>query len=96
MSARAYTPERVAEIYGCSANHIRNLIKRGELRAFRLGPKLLRIPADALEEYERCRMNTASEGSREDGSFHGGETGSANAIVLKLPAGRTRSEKQST
>jgi len=43
----------VAERWGCTPNHVRNLIKRGELRAFRLGERLLRIPAEALDGFEQ-------------------------------------------
>lgn len=53
---RPYTPDQVAAIWGCSPNHVRNLIHRGELRAFRLGARLFRIPADAIEEFEKNQM----------------------------------------
>lgn len=93
-SARSYTPEQVAAIYGCSPNHIRNLVKRNQLRAFRLGARLIRIPAGALEEYERCQMNTGSADLAVDGSSHGGKTAAGDAIVLMLPAERTPSGKR--
>lgn len=38
-----YTPETLARRWRCSANHVRNMIKRGDLPAFRSGGKLLRI-----------------------------------------------------
>ena len=59
MTSRPYTCEQVADLWGCSPNHVRNLIHRGELRAFRLGARLIRIPADAIAEYEQCQMNIA-------------------------------------
>lgn len=43
MSARPYTPASLAEEWACSERHVRNLIATGELEAFRLGEKLLRI-----------------------------------------------------
>jgi excisionase family DNA binding protein len=49
-----YTPKSLAAEWGCSERHVRNLINRGELRAFRLGGKLLRIPAEAAREVEQC------------------------------------------
>jgi excisionase family DNA binding protein len=52
-----YTPEMLAREWGCSARHVRNLVKSGELRAFRPGPKLIRIRAEWVEEYE-CRRST--------------------------------------
>lgn len=57
---RPMTPEQVAEMWGCSANHVRNLIKRGELRAWRLGSRLLRIPPEAVAEFEQHRQITPS------------------------------------
>lgn len=48
---RPYTPETLADRWGCSANHVRNLIRRGTLPAFRLG-RLMRIPAAAVADYE--------------------------------------------
>lgn len=56
-----HTPATLAAEWRCSARHVRNLIELGELRAFRLGGKLLRIPADAVEEFER-RNDTVSCG----------------------------------
>jgi len=44
--ARVYTPAPLAAEWKCSAHQIRNLIDNGELRAFRLGGKLLRIPVE--------------------------------------------------
>lgn len=48
-----YTPETLAERWCCSAKHIRNLIATGDIAAFRLGEKLLRIRGEAVEEFER-------------------------------------------
>ena len=80
---RPMTPEQAAEMWGCSPNHVRNLIHRGELRAFRLGRRLLRIPPDAIAEYEQCQMNTASEGSTDVSSSLGGRAESGDVIVLR-------------
>lgn len=49
-----YTPESLAKRWGCSPRHIRNLINRGMLPAFSLGAKLVRIPANVVEEFEKC------------------------------------------
>src|SRR2546423_13533497 len=51
---RAYTPAALALRWQCSERHVRNLVAKGKLRAFRLGGKLLRIPVEAVEEMERC------------------------------------------
>ena len=53
---RPLTPEQVAERWSCSANYVCNLIKRQELRAFRVGSRLLRIPLDAVMEFEEYRQ----------------------------------------
>ena len=66
-SRSVYTPAMLAEAWCCSERHIRNLVAAGELRAFRLGGKLLRIPQDAVQEFIACQ-NTASDGST-DGSY---------------------------
>lgn len=93
--ARPLSPEQVAEIWGCSANHVRSLIHRHELRAFRLGPRLLRIPPDAIAEFEQCQT-IESEGSRGGGLSLGGKTENEGAIVLTLARNRKPREKQST
>ncbi|RWN33451.1 helix-turn-helix domain-containing protein [Mesorhizobium sp.] len=53
-----YSPRTLANSWGCSERHIRNLINAGQLRAFRVG-KLLRIEPKAVEDYQ-CR-NTVSD-----------------------------------
>jgi excisionase family DNA binding protein len=59
---RPYTTKTAAEYLGASPAHVRNLCARGKLRYFRLGGDVrgpIRIPADALEEFERARRRTA-------------------------------------
>lgn len=55
-----YTPHTLSKEWGCSENHIRNLIRRGELTAFRLGGKLLRIRSEDVEAY-RERNSTSHD-----------------------------------
>jgi excisionase family DNA binding protein len=50
--ATAYTPRTLAERWDCSERHIRNMIADGELPAFRLGGKLLRIRGEDVEKIE--------------------------------------------
>jgi len=93
---RTYTPDQLAAVWGCSSNHVRNLIHSGELRAFRLGKRLLRIPAEAVGEYEQCQMsqqNSASDASMDNSSSLGGKTESAGVIVLKHSPERQRKPK---
>ncbi|WP_409564296.1 helix-turn-helix domain-containing protein [Methylobacterium sp. J-076] len=47
-------PKEVAAEWGCSEQHVRNMVNRGELGHFRLGGKLLRIPRSAMDEVERA------------------------------------------
>ncbi len=48
---RPYSPETLADRWGCSAEKVRRMYHGGEIEGFRLG-KLIRIPADAVERYE--------------------------------------------
>lgn len=47
-----FTPRSLADRWQCSERHVRNLIDSGELPAFRLGGKLIRIRRDAVTEFE--------------------------------------------
>ena len=58
-----YSPRSLAMSWGCSEQHVRNLINNGQLRAFRIG-KLLRIEPKAVEDYQ-CQ-NTVSDDSGEN------------------------------
>ena len=51
MNPRPYSVQTLAERWGCSRRHVTNLIRRGELRAFRVGA-LLRITPEVVEAYE--------------------------------------------
>jgi excisionase family DNA binding protein len=67
VERRLYTTKTAAEYLGSSQAHVRNLCAKGKLRHFRLGGDdrgPIRIPASALEEFERC----ASSGSAENGT----------------------------
>lgn len=60
--AKPYSPESLADRWGCSAEKVRRMYHGGEIDGFRLG-KLIRIPADAVERYE-CQ-NTGSLSTEE-------------------------------
>lgn len=64
MAERPYSPETLADRWGCSAEKVRLMYRNGELPGFRLG-KLIRIPAAEVERYE-CQ-NTPSPGTGESG-----------------------------
>lgn len=60
--AKPFSPETLAERWGCSAEKVRGMYRSGELPGFRLG-KLIRIPANEVERYE-CQ-STPSHGTEE-------------------------------
>ncbi|MGP3699228.1 excisionase family DNA-binding protein [Rhodobacter sp. NSM] len=57
---RPFTPETLAERWGCSAETIRQLAARGELRHFRVG-RMIRIPAAAVQEIEECQISASND-----------------------------------
>ena len=78
---RPLTPEMLADRWLCSAETVRQLVKRGDLRGFRVG-RMIRIPMGAVEEYEACQ-NIGSAGSTDGMSSPGTmQAESAGAIVL--------------
>ncbi|WP_425441851.1 helix-turn-helix domain-containing protein [Thioclava dalianensis] len=63
-----WTPDMLAERWHCSAETVRQMVKRGELHGFRTG-RMIRIPWGAIEEHEcqtsasaDCAADTASIG----------------------------------
>jgi excisionase family DNA binding protein len=61
---RPYTTATLAERWGCSDQHVRDMIARGELACFRLG-KLIRIAAAEVARIEGCGCNsTGASGAR--------------------------------
>lgn len=52
MTAAVFSVASLAEHWGCGSDTVYSLIRSGELRAFKLGGKLLRIRADEVERYE--------------------------------------------
>ena len=83
-----YTPAALAREWACSERHIRNLVAAGQLRAFRLGGKLLRIPEDAVQEFMLCQT-TASDGSTDASASPGGLPASDTVTRLE-PLARAR------
>lgn len=68
MQRAVYTASEAAEIMGCSKGHIYNMVNSGQLSAFRFGPKLIRIPVEAIEAM-KC-ANTVSSNTEESGPSH--------------------------
>lgn len=66
MIDRPYSVASLAERWGCSERHIRDLIATGDLPAFRLGAKHLRIRAGDVATWESgggATIDTATIGS---------------------------------
>jgi excisionase family DNA binding protein len=66
IAPRPFSPETLADRWGCSSEKVRQMCRRGELPYFRLG-KLIRIPANEVERLE-CQ-NTASCGTESNGAL---------------------------
>ena len=65
---KPFSPETLADRWGCSAEKVRLMYRDGELRGFRLG-KLIRIPAAEVERYE-CQSLTPSQPTADDTPSH--------------------------
>lgn len=58
MTARPYSPETLADRWGCSPDKVRLMCKDGSIASFRLG-RLIRIPANEVERFE-CQSTALS------------------------------------
>jgi excisionase family DNA binding protein len=61
---RPYTPESLADRWGCSPEKVRRMYHDGQVAGFRLG-KLIRIPASEVARIE-CQTGTDSESTGDD------------------------------
>lgn len=83
------TVKDVAAHFRVSKNTVCRLIERGQLPAIRLGPKLLRVPSDALEAFEAelCQAtDSTGQSSTESNPGSGtssGEMARARIVVLR-------------
>ncbi|MGI3901089.1 MAG: helix-turn-helix domain-containing protein [Janthinobacterium lividum] len=55
-----YTPQDIAQRWGVTAETVRACIRSGGLEAFRIGPRLFRVRAEALAEYETRKAAKAA------------------------------------
>ena len=83
-----YTPAMLAERWECSERHIRNMVETGELPAFRLGEKLLRIRGTDVERFE-CQSGASPDFAGNSAS-HGTRATSADVIDLEPMTRRKR------
>ena len=53
---------RVAKILDCTKKSVYFMIKRGELKALKFGPRQTRIPRSSIEKFIRERLNQFQAG----------------------------------
>jgi excisionase family DNA binding protein len=53
---KIFTPQELADRWGCCPNTVRNAVIEGRLRGFRIG-RLIRVPAAAVDEFESNPVN---------------------------------------
>lgn len=63
MSDLVGSVAQVAERLEVSEDRVRRLIREGKLPAWRMGPRTIRIPWRALEEYANAQATLATENS---------------------------------
>ncbi|WP_152003669.1 excisionase family DNA-binding protein [Roseobacter sp. TSBP12] len=79
--AKPFSPETLASRWDCSDQAIRDMIHRGELRAFRVG-RMFRIPHQVVLEREKCQTSP-SENSEAGFASIGERTESDDVISLR-------------
>ncbi len=77
MSAAVFNVTGLADRWGCGTDTIYSLIHSGNLVAFKLGGKLLRIRAEEVERYEcqNIASNDTEASLRSSGSKTANDTG---------------------
>lgn len=89
--AKPYSPQTLAERWGCSAQKVRLMYRAGELGGFELG-KLIRIPAAEVERFE-CQ-STHSQSTERSTPLPTG-TGQATGVELRLARETNNAPRQS-
>lgn len=69
MEEKAYTPDEVAQIFQISKHTVYELIKRGELQAFKIGNKM-RIEERELERFKESTKTAAKKNTTEPTGHH--------------------------
>lgn len=88
---RPWTPDMLADRWGCSGETVRKLCATGRLPAFRVGVQW-RIRPEVVEEYEQCGT-IASDASEGASSSHGPEK-VESATVTDFPRPRSRVQRR--
>ena len=63
---QAYTPKTVAEFLGCSPRHVYKLIAAGEIAAFAIGRRGLRIRAAELARWQAAKEGRTAKAASSD------------------------------
>jgi putative molybdopterin biosynthesis protein len=69
MEGKAYTPDEVAQLFQISKHTVYELIKRGELQAFKVGNKM-RIEHSEIERYKESTKAPAKKAQMEHPDIH--------------------------
>ena len=89
---RPFTPETLAAFLDVERTMIYLAIRRKELKAFRVGGRLLRIRREDADQWwqSRCTLSedTTSDGSKDDGSSRGARDSAAAVIASLSPVGQ--------
>lgn len=83
-----YSVASLAEHWGCGTDTVYSLIKSGDLPAFKLGGRLLRVRGEEVEKFE-CR-STASNDTEKSSPLSGTRTDDATDIRLERLIERPR------
>jgi len=79
---KPFTPETLADHWGCTPRHIRNLVDEKKIPSFRVG-KLIRIPAAFVDAKDRGEEWTAPSLKNTEG--HTAQSGEPRARPDVLP-----------
>ncbi|RJE82968.1 DNA-binding protein [Paracoccus onubensis] len=93
--ARPYTPDQLAERWGCSGETVRSLIRTGKLSAFRVG-RMMRITQATVEEYESCGTIESGDSRGALSSCGMTTTEPGDVIALRHTRQKRPSEKPET
>ncbi|WP_350156282.1 excisionase family DNA-binding protein [Roseovarius indicus] len=84
----------LADRWQCSDETVRQMVHRGELRAFRVG-RMIRIPWDAVEELE-CQTSLSDGYAADSASTGRTKPESGGAINLRHARERKRKQRAAT
>uniref|UniRef100_UPI00389B1AAA excisionase family DNA-binding protein n=1 Tax=Pseudodonghicola flavimaris TaxID=3050036 RepID=UPI00389B1AAA len=88
---RPMTLDMVADRWQCSAETVRQMVKRGELRGFRVG-RMIRIPWEAVENYE-CQTSASEDCVAGSASIGPAQAESECVVSLRHAPERKRRQK---